>query len=88
MLLEAGAKVDAIDKFGKTALIYAAGNRSTTGAKQFAQYLFDAGDPLPNHADNDKKTALDYAVEKNNEPLVKFLLPKMTIEEKIDKSIE
>lgn len=76
-LLEAGADVGAVDKFGKTALIYAATNRSTTGAKQFAEYLFDTGDPLPEHTDNDGKTALDYATEKNNEPLVKFLLSKM-----------
>ncbi|MBZ3936032.1 ankyrin repeat domain-containing protein [Methanimicrococcus blatticola] len=76
-LLEAGADVGAIDKFGKTALIYAANNRSATGAKQMAEYMFDVGDPLPDHADNDGKTALDYATEKNNEPLVKFLLSKM-----------
>ncbi len=76
-LLEAGADVGAVDKFGKTALIYTATNRSTTGAKQFAEYLFDGGDPLPEHTDNDGKTALDYATEKNNEPLVKFLLSKM-----------
>lgn len=76
-LLEAGANVGAIDKFGKTALIYAATNRSTTGARQMAEYLFDVGDPQPGRADNDGKTALDYATEKNNEPLVKFLLSKM-----------
>ncbi|MDV0444569.1 hypothetical protein MmiAt1_00970 [Methanimicrococcus sp. At1] len=76
-LLEAGADVGAIDKFGKTALIYAANNRSTTGAKQMAEYMFDVGDPRPDHTDNDGKTALDYATEKNNEPLVKFLLSKM-----------
>ncbi|MDR2944637.1 MAG: ankyrin repeat domain-containing protein [Methanosarcinales archaeon] len=76
-LLEAGADVGTIDKFGKTALIYAATNRSTTGAKQFAEYLFDAGDPMPDRADNDGKTALDHATENNNEPLVKFLLSKM-----------
>ncbi|WNY28588.1 hypothetical protein MmiEs2_07840 [Methanimicrococcus stummii] len=76
-LLEAGADVEAIDKFGKTALIYAANNRSTTGAKQMAEYLFDVGNPKADHVDNDGKTALDYATEKNNEPLVKFLLSKM-----------
>jgi len=76
-LLESGAKSDAYDISGSTPLMYAACNANQTDAKQIAELLFDFGDVLPNAVNNDGKTALDYATERDNEVLVKLLLSKM-----------
>ena len=76
-LLENGAKTDVYDISGSTPLMYAACNANNMDAKQAAELLFDFGDVLPNAVNNDGKTALDYATEKNNEVLVKLLLSKM-----------
>lgn len=72
-LLEAGAAVAAVDRRGNTPLHYAATHSGTVG-KARAEALFDFGDPNPAAVNNEGKTALDLASEKNNEPLVKLIL--------------
>ena len=76
-LLESGARMDVYDISGSTPLMYAACNASKADAKQIAELLFDFGDVLPNAVNNDGKTALDYAAERDNEVLVKLLLSKI-----------
>ena len=76
MLLEQGAKTDLKDKNGKTALIYAANNSEKSTAKTYCELLEQFGDILINAKDNSEKSALDYAVEKDNENLVAWLLER------------
>ncbi|QQO08786.1 ankyrin repeat domain-containing protein [Breznakiella homolactica] len=76
-LLEAGADVAARDKEGNTPLIYAAQNRNKTMAKTMSEMLFEFGDPKPDTVNNDGKSALAFATEQDNEPLVNFLLTKV-----------
>ena len=75
-LLENGADVNKKDEYGNTALMYISYNNNARMAKDLADMLFDAGDVLPGSVNTDGKTALDYAVQNNNEPLVKLLLQK------------
>jgi ankyrin repeat protein len=74
-LLEGGAVAAAKDSKGNTALHYAAANDSKTGAKILSDMLLEFGAD-PKAVNNEGKSALDIATEKNNEPLVKFLLDK------------
>ncbi len=76
MLLEQGAKTDLKDKDGKTALIYAASNSDKTTAKTYCELLAQFGDILGSAIDNSGKSALDYAVENDNENLVVWLLER------------
>ena len=73
-LLAAGANVQATDKWGNTVLHYLAGSSGGNAAKKAAEVLFDFGVPDIEAVNNEGKTALDIAVEKDNEALVKFLL--------------
>ncbi|QQO07596.1 ankyrin repeat domain-containing protein [Breznakiella homolactica] len=77
LILENDGDVAARDKNGDTPLHYAARNGNEQTAKVMAENLFDFGDPKPDTVNNAGKTALDYATEKNNEALVKFLLSTM-----------
>jgi ankyrin repeat protein len=76
LLLEKGADTTAKDRDGNTALHYAAGNSSMAGAKTLAENLLDYG-AAAKTANNRGKTALDIAMEKNNEALAKLLLKAM-----------
>ncbi|WAC39438.1 ankyrin repeat domain-containing protein [Pedobacter sp. SL55] len=76
-LLEQGASTELIDKNGKTALMYAANNSKHTVAKTYCELLAEFGNVMLNAKDNEEKTALDYAVEKNNEALVAWLVERM-----------
>ena len=73
-LLEAGADVDTIDKWGNTVLHYIAGSSGNTAAKKAVGILFDFGRPDIVAVNNEGKTAIDIATEKNDETLVKYLL--------------
>ena len=75
--LEAGADVAAKDANGNTPLMYAAQNRGKALAKNLSDMLFEFGDPKVNEVNNDGKSALEFAVEMDNENLVNYLLKKM-----------
>lgn len=77
-ILEQGASTTLKDKNGKTALIYATQNDDKATAKTYCELLAEFGDILVDAKDNAAKTALDYAVEKNNENLVAWLLEKQS----------
>ena len=75
-LLENDADVNARDSEGNTALHYAAHNPSKNAAKTMCELLLDfkADADIANNAG---KTAMDIAVETENEPLVKVLLNRV-----------
>jgi len=75
-LLERGADVSAADKNGDTALHYASRYFDKSAARTFCDMLLEFGAD-PNAVNNSRKTALDLAVERNNEPLAKLLLSRM-----------
>lgn len=72
-LLEAGADMNATDNSGNTPLHYLADHYEIE-AKNVADILFDFGTPNTVAINNEGKTPIDIATEKNNEALVKFLL--------------
>jgi len=76
MLLEQGALVDLKDKDGKTALIYATNNSDKSTAKTYCELLDQFGNIIADAVDNSEKSALDYAVERDNENLVAWLLER------------
>lgn len=73
VLLEAGADINATDKWGNTLLHYIAAS-SMRGSKEAAALVMDFGTPDVNAVNNEGLTALDIAAKKNDESLVKFLL--------------
>lgn len=74
-LLEAGADVTLRDVQGNTALHYAAYQTSRLDAVAMTELILDFGEPDVNAVNLFGKTAMDYAVERDNTPLVKLLLP-------------
>ena len=73
-LLEAGAGLDAADGKGDTPLHYAARNRSDNTAREMAELLFEFGFSKAEAMNNAGQTALEIAMEQENEPLVKLIL--------------
>ncbi|UIR54942.1 ankyrin repeat domain-containing protein [Sphingobacterium sp. SRCM116780] len=76
-LLEQSASTELRDKNGKTALIYAVNNSDKSAAKTYCELLVEFGNLLIDAKDNAGKSALDYAVVQNNEPLVAWLVERM-----------
>jgi FOG: Ankyrin repeat len=76
-LLEANADITAKDENGNTPLMYAAKNNKFALAKNLADMLFTFGDPQMDAVNNEGKSALEFATEKDNENLVNYLLTKM-----------
>jgi len=76
-LLEQCASTGLRDKNGKTVLMYAVTNSNHTVAQTYCELLAEFGNLLIDATDNDPKTALDYAAEKNYESVVAWLVGKM-----------
>jgi len=77
LMLEQGVDMSLRDASGNTALMYACRNRNTGVACSIVDLMFSFGDPLSTVVNNEGKTAMDIAVDENNENLVKLLLGKM-----------
>ena len=76
-LLENGANVGSIDKNGYTVLMYTALNTDSGVVLEIAKLLYDFGDIKISYVNNDGQSAMDIAVENNNENLVNWLLTKI-----------
>lgn len=76
-LLENGADVGSIDKNGYTVLMYAISNDESGVALEIAKLLYDFGDIKISYVNNGGQSAMDIAVENNNENLVNWLLTKI-----------
>ena len=77
LLLLNDADISNKDQNGSTALMYACCNGNPRKAKELVETMMDSGDPLFTAVNNEQKTALSYATERNNEPLVNLLLNNM-----------
>lgn len=75
ILLKNGANPHFIDHDGNTALVYSCMLGNLESVKIFIKESVDI-----NHKNNENKSALDYAKEKNKEDIVKYLLKNGAIE--------
>lgn len=74
LLLDNNADTGYTDKTGNTALTYAASNSDHMSAKKIVSLLIDAGVDNVEKVNNAGQTAMDIAVQNNNEAVVKLLL--------------
>lgn len=74
MLLDNGADVNYVDQLGNTALLYAAGNTDHMAGKRIILLILEKDKSTLELVNNAGKTALDVAIEQNNEAAVKQLM--------------
>lgn len=76
-MLEQGASLTAKDKDGNNAVMCAAANKNHLHAYNITRVMLSFGYPSLSEVNNQGQTALDIAVEKRHEDLVKLLLSKL-----------
>lgn len=74
LLLDNNADVTYIDQAGNTALIYAAGNPDHMSAKRMVSLILEKDKSTLERTNNAGQTAMDTAIEQNNEAAVKQLI--------------
>lgn len=74
LLLDNNADVNYVDQFGNTALIYAAGNTDQMSGKRIVSLILEKDRSTLERVNNTGKTAMDIAIEQNNEAVVKQLM--------------
>ncbi|MFD1258342.1 ankyrin repeat domain-containing protein [Mucilaginibacter terrae] len=74
LLLDNNADVGYVDKLGNTALIYAAGNPDQMSGKRIVSLILDKDKSSLERVNNAGQTAMDLAIQHNNEAVVKQLM--------------
>ncbi len=74
LLLDNNADVNYVDSTGTTALMHAAANQDHASAKRMVSLILDADDSGKDKVNNTGQTALDLAIQNNNDAVVKLLL--------------
>jgi ankyrin repeat protein len=74
LLLDNAADVNYIDQSGNTALIYAAGNSDHMSGKRIVSLILDKDNSTLEQVNNAGQSAMDIAIQQNNEAVVKQLM--------------
>jgi len=74
LLIDNDADVNYIDRLGNTALIYAAGNSDHMSGKKIVSLILDKDRSTLEKVNNAGQTAMDVAIQHNNEAVVKQLI--------------
>lgn len=74
LLLDNDADVTYIDQSGNTALMYAAGNSDHMSGKRIISLILDTDKSMLDRVNNAGQTAMDIAIQQNNEAAVKQLM--------------
>lgn len=74
LLLDNDADVTYVDQLGNTALIYAAGNSDHMSGKRIISLILEKNKSTLERVNNAGQTAMDVAIQQNNEAVVKQLM--------------
>lgn len=74
LLLDNDADTNYVDQLGNTALIYAAGNTDHMSGKKIVSLILDKDATTFERVNNAGQTAMDIAIQQNNEAVVKQLI--------------
>jgi len=74
LLLDNNAEVTYVDQLGNTALIYSAGNFDQMSGKRIVAMILEKDTSTLERVNNAGQTAMDLAIQQNNEAVVKQLL--------------
>ncbi len=74
LLMDSGADVNYVDQSGNTALIYAAGNADQMSGKRIVSLILEKDNSRLDLVNNAGQTAMDVAIQHNNEAVVKQLI--------------
>ena len=74
LLLDNDADVTYVDQSGNTALIYAAGNSDQMSGKRTISLILEKDRSTLDRVNNARQTAMDVAIQQNNEAVVKQLM--------------